>query len=63
MGNPFAQNRVSVPDGVIPMRFHRGNKASLDETIEAMLKAAKRFDTTKIQLGDRAAVSGPPVEE
>ena len=46
-----------------PLRFQRGKKASFDETIEAMLKAAQRFDATKVQIGDLAAAFGPPVEE
>ena len=48
---------------VNPLRFQRGKKASFDETIEAMIKAAQRFDATKVQIGDLAATSGPPVEE
>ncbi|MGA2621313.1 MAG: ParB/RepB/Spo0J family partition protein [Thermoguttaceae bacterium] len=46
-----------------PLRFQRRAKASFDETIEAMLKAVRRFDATKVQVGDLAAASGPPVEE
>jgi hypothetical protein len=45
------------------LRFQRGANASFDETIEAMLKAAQRFDSTKVQIGDLAAASGPPAEE
>ena len=48
---------------VNPWRFQRGKKASFNDTIEAMLKAARRFDATKVQIGDLAAAFGPPVEE
>jgi ParB family chromosome partitioning protein len=46
-----------------PLRFQRGKKASFDDTIEAMLKAIRRFDAANVQLGDLAAASGPPAEE
>ncbi len=46
-----------------PLRFKRGAAAAFDETIETMLKAVRRFDAAKVQIGDLAAASGPPAEE
>lgn len=42
-----------------PLRFQRGAKAEFDETIEAMLAAAGRFDAKKIKISDIAGAFGP----
>jgi ParB family transcriptional regulator, chromosome partitioning protein len=41
-----------------PLRFKRGATAAFDETLEAMLTAAGRFDPKKIKLGDVAGAFG-----
>ena len=46
-----------------PLRFNRGATMAFDEAMDAMLKAAVRFDPKKIQLGDVASTFGPPAEE
>jgi len=47
---------------VNPLRFQRGEKADLDETIEKMLRAARRFDAGKIRADHVARTGGPPEE-
>jgi len=46
-----------------PLRFKRGATSTFDETIEAMLKTARRFDPSKIKIGDVASAFGPAGEE
>jgi ParB family chromosome partitioning protein len=45
-----------------PLRFQRGAKATFDETLEAMLNAADRFDAKRIKIGDVATAFGPAGE-
>jgi len=45
-----------------PLRFQRGAKADFDETVEKMLRAARRFDPAKVRSDQVAGASGPPVE-
>ncbi|MDH5644143.1 MAG: ParB N-terminal domain-containing protein [Gemmatimonadota bacterium] len=42
-----------------PLRFTRGKKAEFDRTIDTMLKAALRFDTSKVRMGQISGGSGP----
>jgi len=46
-----------------PLRFRRGATMEFDEALDAMLKAAGRFDPKKIKLGDLAGTFGPAAEE
>ncbi|HEY5939967.1 MAG TPA: hypothetical protein VIT87_04050 [Gemmatimonadales bacterium] len=50
---PFVVARIN------PIRFKRG-PADVDETIETMLAAAKRFDTGKVRADQVAKAGGPP---
>lgn len=43
-----------------PLRFKRKVSADVDETIEKMLGAARRFDTDKVRADQLARASGPP---
>ncbi len=43
-----------------PLRFKREVSADVDETIEKMLAAAKRFDPSKVRADQLARASGPP---
>jgi ParB family chromosome partitioning protein len=45
-----------------PLRFHRGDKADFDETIEKMTTAAARFDASKVKADQLAATGGAPEE-
>ncbi len=46
-----------------PIRFQRGAKAEFDETIDKMLAAAQRFDSTKVKVDQLARTGGAPAEE
>jgi ParB family chromosome partitioning protein len=52
---PFVVARIN------PIRFKRG-PADVDETIETMLAAAKRFDTQKVRADQVAKAGGAPEE-
>ena len=45
-----------------PLRFKRGAKAEFDETIDTMLKAALKFDVSKVK-ADQVATAGGAAEE
>ena len=45
---------------VNPIRFHKGEPPSFEETLERMLRAAQRFDTAKVKETDVARTGGPP---
>jgi ParB family chromosome partitioning protein len=45
-----------------PLRFRRGAQADFDSTIEKMLKAATRFDATKVKPGQITGAAGTPDE-
>ena len=45
-----------------PLRFKRGAKADFDETVDKMLAAAQKFDSTKVKADQLAAAGGPPEE-
>lgn len=45
---------------VNPLRFQRGAKADLDETIDKMLRAARGMDPDRIKVSDVARSGGPP---
>lgn len=55
--------RAFVVARLNPLRFKRGAKMSFDEAIDAMLKAAGRFDPDKVQISDLAGAAGPPGED
>jgi ParB family chromosome partitioning protein len=47
-----------------PLRFRKSETPlPMDETLDKMLSAAKRFDAAKVKLGDITASGGPPGEE
>ncbi|HET8624078.1 MAG TPA: ParB/RepB/Spo0J family partition protein [Gemmatimonadales bacterium] len=54
---PFVVARLN------PLRFQRGAKADVDETIEKMLAGAQRFDATRIRQDQVARVGGAPASE
>ncbi|HEX5386526.1 MAG TPA: ParB/RepB/Spo0J family partition protein, partial [Gemmatimonadales bacterium] len=54
--------RAFVVARINPLRFRRGAKADVDETIERMLAAARRFDAGKIR-ADQVATAGGAAEE
>jgi ParB family transcriptional regulator, chromosome partitioning protein len=54
--------RAFVVARINPLRFKRGVKAEFDDTIETMLKAARRFDAGKVKADQVARASGPPEE-
>ncbi len=45
-----------------PLRFKRAASADFDETIQKMLAAAQRFDTSKVRPDQLARASGSPDE-
>jgi len=45
-----------------PLRFKRGATSTFDETMEAMLSAADRFDAKRVKIGDVASAFGPAGE-
>jgi ParB family chromosome partitioning protein len=45
-----------------PLRFKRGAKAEFDDTIEKMLAAALKFDSTKVKADQLASAGGAPEE-
>jgi ParB family chromosome partitioning protein len=51
---PFVVARVN------PIRFLKGEPPGFDETIEKMLRAAQKFDVSKIREMDIARTGGPP---
>ena len=52
--------KVFVVARVNPLRFKRGAKASFDETLEKMIRAARRFDPAKVNPAQLARGGGPP---
>jgi ParB family chromosome partitioning protein len=46
-----------------PLRFRRGATMTADELLEAMSAAARRFDPTKVKIGDLASAPPGPAEE
>ena len=58
--SPYLKNFVVAR--IDPLRFKRGATAEFDATIEAMIKAAERFDASKVKV-DQVARSGGPVED
>lgn len=53
---PFVVARIN------PLRFKRGAKADVDETLERMLASARRFDTAKVRANQVAQAGGAPEE-
>lgn len=47
---------------VNPIRFHKGEPPPFDETLDRMLKAAKKFDASKVSTDQIAATGGAPEE-
>jgi ParB family chromosome partitioning protein len=43
-----------------PIRFHKGEPPPLEATLEKMLRAAERFDASKVKETDIARAGGPP---
>ncbi len=52
--------KVFVVARVNPLRFQRGKKASFDETLEKMIRSARRFDPAKVNPAQLARGGGPP---
>ncbi len=52
--------KVFVVARVNPLRFQRGRKASFDETLEKMIRSARRFDPSKVNPAQLARGGGPP---
>jgi ParB family transcriptional regulator, chromosome partitioning protein len=46
-----------------PLRFSRGETMEADEALDAMVKAAERFDAGKIRMADLASAPSGPAEE
>lgn len=46
-----------------PLRFQRGATAEMDETLDKMEKAARRFDPGKVRQADLTRTGGPPPSE
>jgi ParB family chromosome partitioning protein len=45
-----------------PLRFKRGGNPDVDETIETMLAAARRFDAGRVRADQVARTGGAPEE-
>ena len=54
--------RAFVVARINPLRFRRGAKAEFDETVDTMLKAARRFDAGKVKADQVARAAGAPEE-
>lgn len=54
--------RAFVVARINPLRFKRGAKADVDETLERMLASAQRFDTAKVRADQVARTGGAPEE-
>jgi ParB family chromosome partitioning protein len=54
--------RAFVVARINPIRFKRGAKVEFDETIDAMLAAARRFDAGKVRENQLARAGGAPEE-
>jgi len=54
---PFVVARIN------PLRFKRGGNPDVDETIETMLAAARRFDAGRVRADQVARTGGAPPEE
>ncbi len=54
--------RAFVVARINPLRFKRGARADVDETLERMLGSARRFDTAKIRADQVAQAGGAPEE-
>jgi len=52
--------KVFVVARVNPLRFKRGAKASFDETLQKMIRSARRFDPSKVNPAQLARGGGPP---
>jgi ParB family chromosome partitioning protein len=53
---PFVIARIN------PLRFKRGGDPDVDETIDTMLAAARRFDAGRVRADQVAKAGGPPEE-
>ncbi len=53
---PFVVARIN------PLRFKRGGNPDVDETIETMLAAARRFDAARVRADQVASAGGAPEE-
>jgi ParB family chromosome partitioning protein len=53
---PFVVARIN------PLRFKRGGNPDVDETIDTMLAAARRFDAGRVRADQLAKAGGPPEE-
>jgi ParB family chromosome partitioning protein len=53
---PFVVARIN------PLRFKRGGNPDVDETIDTMLAAARRFDAGRVRADQLARAGGPPEE-
>jgi ParB family chromosome partitioning protein len=55
--------RAFVVARINPLRFKRGAKADVDETLERMLASARKFDSTKVRADQVAQTGGGAPEE
>lgn len=55
--------RAFVVARINPLRFQRGAKADVDETIEKMLGSARRFDAGRIRQDQVARAGGAASDE
>jgi ParB family transcriptional regulator, chromosome partitioning protein len=53
---PFVVARIN------PIRFKRGGNPNVDETIDTMLAAARRFDAGRVRADQVAKAGGAPEE-
>lgn len=54
--------RAFVVARINPLRFKRGAKADVDETLDRMLASARRFDSAKVRADQVAKTGGAPEE-
>jgi ParB family chromosome partitioning protein len=54
--------RAFIVARINPLRFKRGAKADVDETLERMLDSARKFDSAKVRADQVAQTGGAPEE-
>jgi ParB family chromosome partitioning protein len=54
--------RAFIVARINPLRFKRGAKADVDETLERMLASARKFDSAKVRADQVAQTGGAPEE-
>jgi len=59
--SPYLRNFVVAR--LNPLRFHKGDPLSMEETLARMLSAAQRFNPASVRPDQVARASGPPPEE